>query len=143
LKNRRSRKISRAARGWHFSVLRSLLFNKILRARVLAGNWHTFIDGDAKEFAVPSGSLWGRGRTALTADALALETQALAEDAWVCEALEFAGVDRGMRALSVQPKDFNYTNSADGALVLNFALPPGAYATVLLAEHFDIKDNSR
>ena len=143
LKDRRSRKISRKVRGWHFSVLRSLLFNKITEARVQAGNCHSFIDGDVKEFIVPSGSLWGRGRTVLTNDALHIETQALAADAWVCEALEFAGVDRGLRPLSVQPQDFNYAKLADGALVINFALPPGAYATVLLAQHFDIKDNSR
>ncbi len=143
LKDRRSRKISRKARGWHFSVLRSLLFNKIAKARVQAGNCHSFIEGDTHEFNVPSGSLWGRGRTVLTSDALQIETQALAADAWVCEGLEFAGVDRGMRPLSVQPQGFNYAKFADGALVINFALPPGAYATVLLAQHFDIKDNSR
>lgn len=143
LKDRRRRKISRKARGWHFSVLRSLLFNKIAQAREVAGCSHNFIDGDAKEFNVPSGSLWGRGRTVLTADALEFETQALAADAWVCEALEFAGVDRSMRPLSVQPEDFSCAKLDDGALMLNFALPPGAYATVLLAQHFDIKDNSR
>ena len=143
LKARRSRKISRKARGWHFSVLRSLLFNKIAQARELAGNSHNFIDGDCKEFNLPSGSLWGRGRTVLTADALELETQALAADAWVCEALEFAGVDRSMRPLSVQPEGFSCAKSDNGVLVLNFGLPPGAYATVLLAQHFDIKDNSR
>lgn len=143
LKDRRSRKISRKARGWHFSVLRSLLFNKIAQARELAGSSHCFINGDAKEFDVPSGSLWGRGRTTLTDAALALEVQALAADTWLCEALEFAGVDRGLRPLSVQPTHFSYVKLDDGALVLNFALPPGAYATVLLAQHFDIKDNSR
>ncbi len=143
LKDRRSRKISRKARGWHFSVLRSLLFNKIAQARELAGSSHRFINGDATEFNVPSGSLWGRGRTTLTDAALELEAQALAADAWVCEALEFAGVDRGLRPLSVQPTHFSYAKLDDGALLLNFALPPGAYATVLLAQHFDIKDNSR
>ena len=143
LKDRRSRKISRKARGWHFSVLRSLLFNKIAQARELAGNSYNFIDGDCKEFKLPSGSLWGRGRTVLTGDALDIEPQALEADAWVCEALEFAGVDRSMRPLSVQPEDFSCAKSDDGVLVLHFALPPGAYATVLLAQHFDIKDNSR
>ena len=143
LQDRRRRKISRKARGWHFSVLRSLLFNKIAQARESAGNSHNFIDGDCNEYNLPSGSLWGRGRTVLTGDALDLETRALEADAWVCEALEFAGVDRSMRPLSVQPEDFSCAKSDDGVLVLHFALPPGAYATVLLAQHFDIEDNSR
>mgnify|MGYP000002630038 FL=1 len=142
LKNRRNRKISRKARGWHFSVLRSLLFNKIAGARVAAGNVHEFIAGDAEEFSVPSGSLWGRGRSVLSADALAIETHALAEDAWVCEALEFAGVDRAMRPLSVLPQNFSCAMLEDAVVEFEFALPPGAYATVLLAQHFDIKDKS-
>jgi tRNA pseudouridine13 synthase len=142
LKYRRRKKISRKARGWHFSVLRSFLFNKIVLARCNAGNCHAFIDGDADEFDVPSGSLWGRGRNKLGAQALDIETNAVAGDDWVCEALEFAGVDRGLRPLSVLPSNFEYASIDSGSLMIKFALPPGAYATVLLGQLFDIKDNS-
>jgi tRNA(Glu) U13 pseudouridine synthase TruD len=66
------------------------------------------------------------------------DTMSLGE---VCEALEYAGVDRGQRPLSVVPWDV-HCESADETVTLSFSLPVGAYATVMLSNHFDLQDKS-
>jgi tRNA pseudouridine13 synthase len=155
LAQRRRRKISRRARGWHLSVLRSWVFNRLLASRVEDGTWQTVLQGDLTsavgkdEVLVATGPLWGRGREPLSGEALQWQQRAMAEDASgmpmtlgeVCEALEYAGVDRGQRPLSVTPWDVECSQTGT-TVTVSFCLPVGAYATVMLNNHFDLQDKS-
>jgi tRNA pseudouridine13 synthase len=153
------------------SVLRSWIFNRLLADRVADGTWQEILEGDVLApggdtiDGVPVGPLWGRGREILSGQALSRQEQTLAatvasegepadgkrdpapegQDTMslgeVCEALEYAGVDRGQRPLSVVPWDV-HCESADETVTLSFSLPVGAYATVMLSNHFDLQDKS-
>ena len=166
LRHRRRRKVSQQVRGWHLSVLRSWIFNQLLADRVTDGTWQEVLEGDvltpcsSSGGEVPAGPLWGRGRETLSGEALRRQQQTLAASALadsglarnlndpetmslgeVCEALEYAGVDRGQRPLAVVPWDVQ-CERATSAVTLSFSLPVGAYATVMLANHFDLQDKS-
>ncbi|NCF43344.1 MAG: tRNA pseudouridine(13) synthase TruD [Proteobacteria bacterium] len=158
LRQRRRRRVSRQQKGWHLSVLRSWVFNELLARRVADGSFDKALDGDLLTTAadgsdaIPLGVLWGRGREQLRGEALhrqqqslrAIETpdgqQTMAE---VCEELEFAGVDRGQRAMLVRPWGIACEQDQGAAtLTLSFYLPVGAYATVLLGQWFELQDMS-
>lgn len=152
----------RLARGMYLSAARSLLFNRVLHRRVGAGVWGAYVPGDAIVIAGrrralapeaspreggsaaewvaalrahPTGPLWGRGSRGGVADeALAVETAALAGcEGWQA-GLEAAGLAADRRALRVAPPNLEWGESADGALVVRFSLPRGAYATAVLRE---------
>lgn len=123
--------------GLHISVGRSVLFNAVLAARIEAGSWDTPIEGDVLQDGVPTGPLWGRGRPQVTGAAAALEARALAEfEAWRLP-LEHVGVAQERRVLVVRPRDLAGRFDGD-ALFLDFALPAGSYASVLLRELGDV-----
>ena len=153
-----ARRVSRQQKGWHLSVLRSWVFNELLAARVADGSWQTCLDGDAVGQggvlgeAIPTGPLWGRGRERRTGEALRRqqrsfeqiktpdESQSLGA---VCEALEYAGVDRGERGLAVKPWDVGCEQDLSARTVTaTFCLPVGAYATVMLGQWFALRDMS-
>ena len=153
----RLRPRGRHQRGLLLSSARSLLFNRLLAARVADGSWNRLLSGEAPMLegrrAVfrlqwpdaesrarcrrleihPTGPLWGRGEP--------LSSGALARwEAWLCrrewglaEGLERAGVEAARRALRVRVSALAWEWQGDD-LVLNFTLPPGAYATSLLRE---------
>lgn len=135
--------------GLHLSVLRSFLFNEVLAARVAADTWRRILPGEAAvplprpgraqdpESSVPSGPLWGRGRSPARAEALAVETRVLAAHAAVCHGLEHAGPTQQRRSLVLRPAGLCW--EVDGRDVcISFTLPPGTYATTLLENVFDL-----
>ena len=84
----------------------------------------------------PTGPLWGRGELRSAGPVRALEQVALAdeESARLRTGLEAAGLKQERRALRLRPQDLEWHWHPDGALEVAFALPPGTYATVVLAE---------
>lgn len=138
LAHRRSRRVSKFKQGLYCSVLRSFLFNEVLAARVTATIWRKSIPGDAMVQGVPTGPLWGRGRSAAMADARAIETQALAPYEAICLGLEYAGLTQNRRALVTKPRDMCWECAANGDLRVAFSLPSGNYATSVLAEVFEL-----
>lgn len=153
-----ARRISRQQKGWHLSVLRSWVFNELLAARVADGSWQTCLDGDvigpsgAQGGTVPMGPLWGRGRERRAGEALTRQQRSFERiktpDGFqslgaVCEALEYAGVDRGERRLTVKPWEVGCEqNLSTGTVTVSFCLPVGAYATVMLGQWFALQDMS-
>ncbi len=120
-------------KGLHLSTARALLFNAVLARRVEAGNWNRLIDGDAPLDGVPTGPLWGRGRTQVRDAALDLETAALTEYREWLDPLEHLGLTQERRGFVLRP--FQLEAAVDGCtLELRFELPPGHYATALLRE---------
>lgn len=165
------RRVARAQRTHLLSAARSQLFNRVLAARVEAGNWDAALDGEvwvldgsrsvfgplpyddalAARLAAfdihPSAPLWGRGELRSADAAAALELAALAdvESMKLRAGLETAGLKQERRATRLQPRELAWawreagTQEADtqtqtASLELRFELPPGAYATALLAE---------
>lgn len=134
------RRTSVFRRGLHLSVLRSFLFNEVLARRVADGSWNRLVPGDVAWHAdplVPTGPLWGRGRSPAAGEALAVEQAALAPHEALCHGLEHAGVVQGRRSLVLQVRDLAWATSAD-TLELTFTLPPGGYATSLLGAVFEL-----
>lgn len=150
-KRRRAQRGGR--RGWHLSVLRSVLFNAVLDQRVAQANFAQAISGDVLQDGVPTGPLWGRGRSAASALASDIEQQALQPHQAVCDALEFTGLQQARRPLAQRPSGLcvnPVTDKCAGAaatdlteLEVAFELPPGAYATTLLAHYFTVHDDSK
>lgn len=158
------RRVRREERTLLLSAARSELFNRVLAARVRAGNWDSALEGEvwslagsrsvfgpepfteelARRLAAfdihPSGPLWGRGELRSRAAAAEVEMQSLAdEDALALRAgLESAGLEQERRALRLCPADLRWQWLDDTSLQLAFSLPPGAYATVVLAELGDM-----
>lgn len=158
------RRVRREERTLLLSAARSELFNRVLAARVRAGSWNVGLDGEvwsldgsrsvfgpepyseelARRLAAfdihPSGPLWGRGELRSRGEAAAVELRELAgDDALALRAgLEAAGLEQERRPLRLRPGDLTWRWPADDALELVFTLPPGAYATVVLAELGDM-----
>ena len=133
-KNKRAKRSNPT--GLVLSAARSLLFNRLLAKRVEQDCWAEVIAGDVCADQLPTGPLWGRGRSATAEVALTLEQEALAPlKAWA-DALEHLGLQQERRVLVNVPQDFNWQWEGQ-MLVLSFGLLPGAYATVVLRELCD------
>jgi len=150
-------KVGRETRSMLLSAARSELFNRVLERRVAAGSWAQAIEGEVfmldgrksvfgpepltPELAAriaafdlhPSGPLWGRGTLRSSGEALALEAAVAAEEAALCRGLEEAGLAQERRALRVRAEGLAWDWRGDDALELRFRLPPGSYATAVLA----------
>ncbi len=154
------RRVRRDERGMLLSAARSALFNQVLQARVDARCWDVGLDGEvwmldgsrsvfgpepfssdlAQRLAGfdihPSGPLWGRGELRSTQAALAMERGAIADPVAMRlrDGIEQAGLKQERRALRLRPRDLVWRWLDPTSLELAFSLPPGAYATVVLAE---------
>lgn len=160
------RRVRREQRGMLLSAARAELFNQVLAARVGNGSWDTGLDGEvwmldgsrslfgpephgaalaARAAALdihPTGPLWGRGDLPVSERALECETGALVGDVAgrLRAGLEAAGLDQDRRALRVRARGLDWAWEEPAVLRLRFALPPGSYATALLAELGSIDD---
>ncbi len=127
------RRISAFDKGLHLSVARSLLFNAVLAHRVRGATWETSLPGEVEIDGLPSGPLWGRGRSATASCCAALETEALRDyRAWMSP-LEHVGLVQERRSLVLHPQGLA-ADRAQGWAELSFALGPGQYATSLIRE---------
>lgn len=156
----RDRKLS----GLYLSAARSELFNRVLARRVAQGTWCRalpgdvmILDGSRSHFLAetvdaaleerlrigdvhPSGPLWGKGELATGGDVAALE-QAVADGEPVfAEGLAAAGLKQERRALRMRVNGLSHAWFDAQTLVLEFELPPGGYATMVLAEIAAIED---
>ncbi len=147
--------------GIILSAARSALFNRVLNARVRDGTWNRLIDGEwcmlnrsnsgfvaeaiddelaarAGEGDVhPSGPLPGRAADGPVGEAQAREVDALSEaGAWI-DKLATLRVDGARRPLRVIPDGLCILQHDTGSLTLSFGLPPGSFATAVVAECID------
>lgn len=162
------RRVAREKRTLLLSAARSDLFNRVLAARVLAGTWNRGLAGEVwmldgtrsvfgpepmsaalaqrlEDFDIhPTGPLWGRGMLRSEDEARALEEAILGDDdlAALRRGLETAGLNQERRATRLRPQEPAWTWLDPQALELRFSLPPGTYATTLLAELGAVSDRS-
>ena len=118
-------------RGLFLSAARSYLFNQVLAARVLAGNWQVLLAGEPEQF--PTAPLWGRGRSAATDMAADLEKAVVSDWAQWCDGLEHAGLQQERRALVLKPEQASW-RWLENDIELSFALGSGEFATTILRE---------
>jgi len=153
----RGGRVSREQRSIYLSALRSFLFNQVLQERVRGDSWNRLLDGELAQldgkralfscslpdaeldrrcagFDIhPTGPLPGRGGLRPERSAAAVEDAALVDSSSWVAALERFGVEADRRSLRAQAPDLSW-NLGDAELLLEFTLPPGAYATALLRE---------
>ena len=161
-------RVRREQRTLLLSAARSELFNRVLAARVRDESWDRGLEGEvwmldgsrsvfgpepwnellAARLAAfdihPTAPLWGRGALRSQAAAAALEAAALADaQALALRAgLEAAGLKQERRATRLRPDGLAWDWLAGDVLRLRFGLPPGTYATTLLAELGAVSDRS-
>ena len=162
------RRVARAQRTHLLSAARSELFNRVTAARVRDGSWNRalqgevwMLDGSRSVFGPepwsealaerlarfdihPSAPLWGRGELRSTDAARQVEEGALGgEQAMSLRAgLESAGLRQERRATRLRPGALAWEWEGDDTLLIAFNLPPGTYATTVLAELGEVQERS-
>jgi len=154
-----SKKIrGRHLKGLYLSSLRSFLFNEILANRVRNQVWNKGVSGDvlmlngsnACFLAVdltddlyqrleqhdihPAGTLYGEGGLDCTGEASSFEQQILEQYPELVTGLESIRMKKSWRALRLLVANLQWQWKEESVLSISFSLPPGSYATSVLAE---------
>ncbi|MCW8886773.1 MAG: tRNA pseudouridine(13) synthase TruD, partial [Motiliproteus sp.] len=158
----------RQRRGLYLSAARSLLFNEVVAERIERGCFDRLLEGDRfiedgtsnlskitekgqleqqlESLGLhPSAPLFGRGRSQVEAQSLALETDILsARQSW-CDGLERAGLKSERRSVRLKAVNLRWQFVDADSLELSFVLPPGAFATSVLREicQYRVAENSQ
>lgn len=153
--------IQRNLRSRLLSTGRSAIFNRVLAQRVQEQTWNTAQVGDVLAFSGsrsfflagaeecqdprlaqldvhPTGPLWGEGELVSQGQT---QTQELAVAAlWpaLCTWLERANLKQERRVLRLPVRDLSWTFPAADCLQVQFILPPGCFATVVLREMVEL-----
>ena len=161
-----SRRLRRPQKSLCLSAARSMLFNRVLAARVAGDNWQHPLPGEVFQIAGrkslfradaldeelhrrcealeihPTGPLWGRGgRVWPSGPAAAAEQAALADLAAWQTGLEAEGLEGDRRALRAVAGGLEWEEKGNG-WELTFSLGRGVYATSLMREWLAFTDAS-
>jgi tRNA pseudouridine13 synthase len=159
--------IDRKLRGLLISSVRSQLFNEVLAARIETDCWdcpipgdYMKLDGSRSGFAIeqadgeilrrcqemdihPSGPLWGKGELKSGLKAGRLELAVLDTFSGWRSGLEKLNLEQDRRPLRVPVRRLKWDFLSEQELQLEFDLPAGSYATVLLREIILAKTEER
>ncbi|KTD33623.1 tRNA pseudouridine(13) synthase TruD [Legionella israelensis] len=155
---------NRFLKGLYYSSARGFLFNRILSQRVALKNWNKPISGDILQLRgtnsifmadiidetlyqrvkchdlSPASILWGTGEEKIAKEALILQQNALADfKPWLL-ALEMEGLKKSYRAQVLPVSLMTWQWLKEKQLKLQFELPAGSYATVVLRELVRLED---
>ena len=151
----------RAVRSRLLSTARSYLFNQVLAARVADGSWQRAQVGDLLAFTDsrsffpageaecndprlaildlhPTGPLWGSGPSPASGAAFALEQATGEREAALRDWLVRAGMEHERRILRLPIGGLTWHYPGPDILQLEFVLPAGCFATVLVRELVDL-----
>ncbi|HHX35293.1 MAG TPA: tRNA pseudouridine(13) synthase TruD [Gammaproteobacteria bacterium] len=153
--------VQRNLRSRLLSTGRSALFNRVLAQRVENSTWNTAQVGDVLAFTGsrsffiagpeechdarlaqldvhPTGPLWGDGE--LVSQDLTQQQELQVAAFWpeLCAWLERANLQQERRILRLPVRDLSWTYPADDCLQVQFILPPGCFATVVLREMVEL-----
>ncbi|CRI55679.1 tRNA pseudouridine(13) synthase TruD [Pseudomonas sp. CCOS 191] len=143
------------------SAGRSYLFNQVLAARVADGSWQRaqvgdllaftdkrsfFVAGEAEcsdpRLAIldlhPTGPLWGAGAAPSQGATLDLESTVAGRHPALCDWLARAGMDHERRILRLPIGRLTWHYPEPDILQLEFVLPAGCFATVVVRELVDL-----
>jgi tRNA pseudouridine13 synthase len=82
----------------------------------------------------PALPLWGRGEPVASPEMHGLQVAELRSETATCDFLEAKQLELSYRPARLLPDDFCWRFCDDGALIIEFSLGAGGYATALLAE---------
>lgn len=153
--------IQRNLRSRLLSTGRSAIFNRVLAQRVAEQTWNTAQVGDVLGFTTsrsffiagddecqdprlamldvhPTGPLWGDGALLSQANAAQCEQAVAAIWPELCAWLERANLQQERRILRLPVRDLSWSFPDQDCLQVQFILPPGCFATVVLREMVDL-----
>lgn len=151
----------RNVRSRLLSAARSHVFNQVLAARVANGSWNTAQVGDLLAFTDsrsffaagerecadprlaildlhPTGPLWGEGASPASGDTSMLETAIGDQHLALCQWLAQAGMSHERRILRLPIGGLTWHYPEPDILQLEFVLPAGCFATVVVRELVDL-----
>ena len=154
------RENNRQKRGLYISALRSMLFNRVVSARIEQGLWDKLALGDvlmlnasqrcfnyldpadAEGLALRveqkdvhlTAPLWGRGGLMTLSDAEAFEQSIVSPWQELCLGLEALGLNQERRAARVLLDNAFLEKESSDQWTIGFDLPAGAFATSVLRE---------
>ena len=151
----------RNVRSRLLSTARSFLFNQILAARVADGSWNQALLGDLLAFTDsrsffpataaelddprlaildlhPTGALWGEGELGTAGRACEIEQNVSGAHADLADWLIKAGLGQERRILRLPIGRLSWHYPEPDILQLEFVLPAGCFATVVVRELFDL-----
>jgi len=162
---RELKKVKKQQRGLYLSAARSWIFNQVLSKRIEMDNWLTPLlgevfmlngksacftnEGDNRESAEIinqrllnkkinlTSCLWGEGESMATEEVMALEASVAAEYKVLADGLQSARLKQERRALRLLPDNLKWSVH-NRVLELEFDLPAGTYATMVLRECVDV-----
>jgi tRNA pseudouridine13 synthase len=150
------RRLNREKRAFALSALRGALFNGYLAERISSGDFDRLLPGevelsdrsrgvaedDKSVFTperLPTGLLWGQGKSAATDEAAARENEWFQSFPGILAILEAAGSKASRRVLRLRVAKLDWRQQ-DKNLHISFMLGPGAYATAVLRELLDLQN---
>lgn len=157
---------SKRKRGFYLSAARSLIFNRVLAARIVEGSWERVLDGEIvmldgsrSTFKVdrvdaetearaerqdlhPTGPLVGKGESGAGGSAGRLESKVVEAHAELVEGLRRFGLESDRRPLRMRVLEMDWRFEGDDTLILAFELRSGCYATAVLRELLEYRDAS-
>lgn len=159
--NHELKKIKKQQRGLYLSSARSWIFNQILSKRIQQGNWLLpmlgevyMLNGKSACFVSESNNeelqrmlskeinltacMWGEGESMATAEVLALENTIANEFGNLAQGLESTRLKQERRSMRLVPENMSWNIGTD-VLEMNFELPAGTFATMVLRECVDIQ----
>jgi tRNA pseudouridine13 synthase len=151
----------RAVRSRLLSTARSYLFNQVLAARVADGSWRSAQVGDLLAFTDsrsffpagvdecsdprlaildlhPTGPQWGEGASPASGAIAQLENDVADRESSLCNWLARAGMKHERRILRLPIGRLTWHYPEPDILQLEFVLPAGCFATVLVRELVDL-----
>jgi len=90
-----------------------------------------------------TGPMWGKGELRTQSAVLAIESAVANIHPELCRGLEAVDMKQERRALRIQVLDLSWAWLEKDCLQCRFSLPPGAYATELLAELGELQDSAK
>jgi tRNA pseudouridine13 synthase len=162
-------RVKREQRSIYLSAARSEIFNAALASRIENENWLSVLEGEvwmingshsifgpeslndpikndelksrAEKLEIhATGPMWGKGELRTQSAVLAIESAIANSHKELCHGLEAADLKQERRALRIQVQDLSWQWPENQQLQCRFSLPPGAYATELLAELGELED---
>ena len=151
-------RVKREQRSIYLSAARSEIFNAALASRIQNKNWLSALEGEVwmingshsifgpetftdelrarleKLEIHPTGPMWGKGELRTQAEVAEGELTMANSHQELCRGLEAADLKQERRSLRIQVMDLAWSWLENDQLQCRFSLPPGAYATELLAE---------
>ncbi|MEO8001546.1 MAG: tRNA pseudouridine(13) synthase TruD [Arenimonas sp.] len=159
-------RVKREQRSIYLSAARSEIFNALLASRIENRNWLNALEGEvwmingshsifgpepfpfndelrkrAEKLEIhATGPMWGKGELRTLAVVADCELAVAKLHQSLCDGLEAADMKQERRALRIQVLDLSWEWPEKDRLCCRFSLPPGAYATELLAELGDLQE---